>query len=165
MSEIIEATIKRLSVNATDEALLDFIHWIDIEYAKKNNPKQHATINQIITRAIIALGHCMIENSKLNSTQLSGIQKTIEAASEYVVFPNQQNLDNYFFEATNSFPFGAGEGCYTVSSLVKTEHCGIGTGCRSGAGSLYFHKLDNKIVFSIIKENLLPWLRAYTKAH
>lgn len=158
MSEIIKTTIKKLSINATNEALLDFIQWIDTEYCKASNSKNQDIINQIITRAIIGVGHYLVANIKLDSTQSTNINKTINVASEYVIFPSKRNLDNYFFEATNSYPFGAGEGCYSVKSLVTTEPCGIGTGCRSGAGSLCSFGLENKIVFSIIKKNLIPWL-------
>ncbi len=158
MSEIIKNTLKKLSVNPTNEALLDFVHWIDLEYCQTSDSKNQEIINQIITRAIIAMGHYIIENAKLNSAQSANINKTLIAASEYAVFPSQQNLDNYFFEATNSYPFGKGEGCYSVKSLVKDKPCGIGTGCRSGAGSLCSNGVDNKVVFSLLKENLLPWL-------
>jgi len=159
LPDIKEIAIQKLSSDFKDNSLLDFVRWLDIEYSKEKQAMDQSLVNHIITRSIISFGYCVNEYKALTVKQFENIQKTIKAASAHVLFPNENNLNFYFAEATNSFPFGAGEGCYSVEAPGAEDPCGIGTGCRSGAGSLLASELDAELIFAYIQRDLIPWLK------
>ncbi|NBD36857.1 MAG: hypothetical protein GVY30_12785 [Chloroflexi bacterium] len=110
---------------------------------------------QILARAIIAAGYGLMEKRFLPTVQV-----TIEAAEAYVLAPTDEHFERYVIAATNSYPFGSGEGCYAIAELGY-EGCALGSGCGSGAGSLgsFAAELGDAVVMELIAAELIPWLR------
>ena len=94
MDSIKEITLEKLSLPYTESSFFNFIRWVDESYCADKN--QHGISQQIATRAIIAVGHYLIENKTLNPEQSQNITRTLKSASEYALFPNESNLDKYF---------------------------------------------------------------------
>lgn len=166
MKKIKEIALEKLSVDCSQAAFFDFVRWVDEEFCldktKHGIPHTHGIAQQIATRAIIAVGHYMIEKRDLNSQQKQNMSKTIKSASEYALLPNDSNLDKYFFDATNSYPFGAGEGCYSVMREEFNDGCKPGSGCKSGLGGIV-DLMNNETAFSVIQKELIPWLKGISE--
>lgn len=139
-----------------NQNLSNLVQWMDEIYHEDKS--FNGLPQQIITRAIIAVGYLLLDEGKLDDEQFLNIKKTINSASEFVLFPSVKNADQYFRDATNSYPFGLGEGCYSVNELGKNKSCGKGTGCQSGAGSLMCTDKNSDLILKVINENLLPWI-------
>ena len=60
------------------------------------------------------------------------LQQTLEAGRVYLAEPSEAAWGDFYRAATTSYPFGPGEGCFSVPALGTG--CGPGAGCRSGAG-------------------------------
>ena len=61
------------------------------------------------------------------------IDATAAAASAYLSEPSDARWSEFFRCASMSYPFGPGEGCHSMQS----GECGLGSGCRSGAGFVW----------------------------
>lgn len=107
----------------------------------------------MLARAVVAVGYRLLEQHGLPT-----IAQTTEAAEQFAIEPTEAHLDHYQSAATQSFPFGSGDGCY---ALPETGYAGCepGSGCRSGAGCLALSNLDARVVMEAIANDLLPWLR------
>ncbi|MCB0009865.1 MAG: hypothetical protein KDE04_25545, partial [Anaerolineales bacterium] len=108
---------------------------------------------QILARAIVAVGQTLYE--KLG---YATIANTLQAAEWYVLEPTAENFATYQRAATNSYPFGSGDGCYAVAETGYTD-CQPGSGCSSGAGSLCLIGMDETAVLALLRKELLPWLQ------
>lgn len=159
MPLILNTALEMLSSPTNDQSLADFVQWLDLQYS--NDSTDNGKPKQLITRAIIAMGYHMLDNSNLRIEAAQNVLKTIKAASDYVMYPNASTYTEYYRSATNSYPYGAGEGCYSVTTLRKEgmKLCDAGTGCRSGAGSLMSNGLDDKELFESIASELIPWIK------
>ena len=154
-----ENALKQLSAPATEEALKGFVEWLDEMHGQESSIDGLPQL--LITRSIIAIGYYLTDHTSLSLPARQNILKTIKAASEYVIYPDANSFEKYFTCATNSYPFGAGEGCYSVKQLVKNEAhpCAIGSGCMSRAGSILLNGIDHTIAFQVIVADLIPWLK------
>ncbi len=156
MDNIKEIALEKLSLPYTESSFFNLIRWVDEECCADEN--QHGIAHQIATRAIIAVGHYMIENENLNSEPRQNIIRTIKSASEYALFPDEPNSDKYFFDATNSYPFGAGDGCFSVRKPEFDDGCKPGSGCQSALGGIV-DLFENIITYNVIVDELVPWLK------
>ncbi|MFC0431401.1 hypothetical protein [Kutzneria buriramensis] len=62
------------------------------------------------------------------------VARTLAAADAFVAGPSDDTYSEYVRVATNSYPFGAGDGCF---KLPGYDSCEPGSGCTTGAGSLW----------------------------
>jgi hypothetical protein len=86
------------------------------------------------------------------------VTATTRAAREYALHPTEEN-DNAFFEAaTDSFPFGPGDGCLAVEELGGHET--RGAGCGSGAGFIWYvaQQIGMGRARAAIVRDVVPWL-------
>ena len=159
MPPILKTALEMLSSPITNQSLEHFVYWLDLQYS--SDSADDGTPKQLITRAIIAMGYHMLDNSKLHDEVVRNVLKTIKAASEFVIYPSESTYAEYFRSATSSYPYGTGDGCYSVTTLRKEgmKLCEVGTGCRSGAGSLMSNGLDNNKLFEAIAIELIPWIK------
>jgi hypothetical protein len=107
---------------------------------------------------MVAAGYELVKKQNFPATH--PVVKTIKAAEAYLLEPSEALFDHYFMAATASYPFGSGEGCYAVGELGYPG-CEPGSGCISGAGSLYSMaaELGAIVVMQSIARELIPWLQ------
>lgn len=150
-----QIALERLSPLPSKESLLDFIHWLDLECAQA---APESLQQQILTRSIIAAGYALAEKQGFPNDH--PVVRTIQAAEAYCLAPTEDRFDRYFEAATASYPFGSGEGCYVIDELGYAG-CEPGSGCVSGAGSLYqvAAELGVEVVRQAIAQELIPWLQ------
>jgi hypothetical protein len=157
-----ESTLKQIALEKLlsppcEESLLNWINWLDLESAMASPESVQV---QILTRSVVATGYELVKKQNFPATH--PVVKTIKAAEVYILEPSQDLFDNYFMAASDSYPFGSGEGCYAVDELGYPG-CEPGSGCMSGAGSLYNMAgvLGPAIVMQSIARELIPWLSSY----
>jgi hypothetical protein len=125
-----------------DDVLRSLIEFLDLTV---NNDFR----TQWLTRAFLAAGRLVADTH--------GIAHTLHAAQAFVLNPSEETELEYFNAATSTYPFGAGEGCYTLSTK---KGCEPGSGCRTGAGTLEQIAIvvDPKQVLDAIAREIKPWL-------
>jgi len=155
-----EKTLKQVALEKllslpSKETLLDLINWLDLESATASPDSIQM---QILTRSIVAAGYELVKNKNFPITH--PVVKTIKAAESYILEPSEDLFNIYFTAASASYPFGSGEGCYAIEELGYSG-CELGSGCISGAGSLYniAIELGVAVVMQNIAKELIPWLR------
>jgi hypothetical protein len=84
-----------------------------------------------LTRAVARAGRVLLAHEGFGPRH--PVAETVAAAEAFLDRPAEVTRRAYFAAASMSYPFGAGEGCY---SLDAAAGCGPGSGCRSGAGTL-----------------------------
>lgn len=144
-----QRAIELVSAPPSKESLLQLVSWLDIECF--GGPPVSLP-HQILARAVITIGHQLIH--KLG---LATIKHTTEMAEIFAIEPTVENFNAYQHAATNSYPFGSGDGCYAVSE-TGFAGCEPGSGCSSGSGCLYLSGLENDFVMQCIADELIPWL-------
>jgi hypothetical protein len=150
-----QIAIEKLSSPPTEASLLTLISWLDLACATASPASFQ---KQLLTRAIAAAGYELVK--KKNFPADHPVIATIKAAEAYLLAPTDETFAGYFSAATNSYPFGAGEGCYAIRELGYPG-CEPGSGCMSGAGSLYniAHATGFEVVWQSITSELIPWLQ------
>jgi hypothetical protein len=126
-----DAARASLAGEPAEKALRAFVELVDRTYA--DGESQCAWATESVTRALVALGGALMDTYPGHP----GIQATLEAAQRLLDEPSEANELAYFDAATASYPFGAGEGCYSILP-PEEPHDRPGNGCRSGAGSIYW---------------------------
>ena len=136
------------------ESLLNFISWLDLECSGASVEEFPW---QLLTRSIMAAGHELVK--KLQFPSDHPVMATLQAAEAYCRAPGSDTFAAYFKAATASYPFGSGEGCYAVKECGY-DGCQPGSGCSSGAGSLYFiaKEINCDVIWNAISAEVLPWL-------
>jgi len=89
-------------------------------------------VTRALTRAVVRAGRVLVAHQGFGPEH--PVWVTISAADAFLEQPCGESYAAYVAAASRSYPFGAGEGCYRVHGA---EDCGPGSGCRSGAGTLY----------------------------
>ncbi len=145
LQEILTAPPSRAS-------LLRFISYLDQECIASEDVA--SLPNQILARAVVAVGYELLDAQGAIET----IVATIKAGENYALNPTEQNWDLLFHCATQSYPFGPGDGCLSIPELENGVSCQPGSGCMSGAGSLASLGLDDVAAFATIAAELLPWI-------
>lgn len=152
-----QAVLEKLSLVPTKTALLEFIRWLDLTAREEImggdlNPLTPLLLAQVI----IVLGNELDKIKKVSPQLLA----TVNAAKNYIQDPNDATHLTYFEAATASYPFGPGEGCYQVEELGYSN-CEWGSGCPSGAGTLYqiSLQLGEEMTVKLIKDSLSQWFQ------
>lgn len=154
-ADIKQVALEKLLSLPSMASLLEYIRWLDLECASAS---PEALQKQILTRSIVAAGRVLVAKQAFPTSH--PVVATIQAAERYCLEPTEERFDSYFKAATASYPFGAGEGCYAVSELGYAG-CEAGSGCISGAGSLYQIAafVGVEVAVQQIAQELIPWLR------
>ena len=144
--------LEKIGAPASRQSLLSFISWLDNECIATE--VLTSLPYQILARSIVAVGYKKILHEGTKET----ILKTIKSGENYAMNPTEQQWDQFFDCATMSFPFGPGEGCYSIPELKNGPSCNPGSGCISGAGSLACLGLNEVEVMTTLAEELIPWI-------
>lgn len=144
-----QQAIELLSATPSKEALLALISWLDLACAAA---PLTSLPRQILARAFVAVGYVLYEKFGYET-----IAQTIQAAEGFALAPTLDNFVVYQNAATNSYPFGPGDGCYAIAATGYAG-CEVGSGCRSGSGCLSIVELGEIVVMETIAKELLPWL-------
>lgn len=149
--------LKKLLDTPSREALLRLISWLDKECLKASNLT--SIYRQILARAVIAIGYKVFSEGKMPETCI----QTIKSGENYALDPTETNWVAFTSSATMSYPFGPGDGCFSIERFEKTNNlsCKPGSGCSSGAGSLAStsNGLNEIEIMQAIAAELVPWIR------
>jgi hypothetical protein len=153
-NNIKQIALEKLSLVPSQESLLDLIHWLDLTCSDES---LDSLPRQILTRGVIASGKELMKKRAYPSNH--PVAKTIQAAEAYSLTPTEAAFELYFHSATNSYPFGTGEGCYAVKELGYAG-CEPGSGCKSGSGTLdqIASEVGAEEVMRLIAKEIVPWL-------
>ena len=137
------------------EALAWFVRELDVAATTDRDCESTAFVVQVLTRAIAAGGRVLIAAMGYGADH--PVSRTVAAADDYGRQPSENAHDAYFAAATNSYPYGAGEGCYAMDGAAS---CEPGSGCISGAGSLaqIAFRAGAPAVLDALGAELTPWL-------
>ncbi len=118
--------------------------------------RPHGVEVQILARAVVAVGRPLAERAPAPN-----VAATLAAAEAYALAPDDAAYEAYFWCATSSYPYGTGEGHYGIG-----EDCEPGTGCYTGAGTLYHvaREIGFEVVIEALRAELVPWLRELTSS-
>ena len=117
----------------------------------------HGLAAQALARAVAAAGRPVLARHP-EGLATGRISATLGAAEAYARDPGDQTELALFECATDSYPFGPGEGHY---GITEQEGCEPGSGCQSGAGTLMFAARETgfAVVIQVLTAELAPWLR------
>jgi hypothetical protein len=141
-----------ISAAPTEESLRSLVSWLDIRCQESEN--NTSVYHQVFARALAALGYSIMETHGLMKT----VAETIRSAENYAVTPTEAAWDSLCFDATQSYPFGPGDGCYSIYPAESENHCRTGSGCRSGSGSLMCQGIPAETVMPVIYKAIYPWI-------
>lgn len=147
-------TLKSLSKEGLSKlssgSLLPFIEWLDLTYVE-NYSTSSQVLREFMARLTLALGRASeVEEG-------SRMECTLSAASAYLLEPSESAWSEFFRACSGSYPFGPGEGCYGIEELGHGR-CGLGSGCRSGAGFLSSGGQDRGRALEEVRNTLLDWV-------
>lgn len=150
-----QIAIEKLSSAPSQELLFELIRWLDLACSEES---LDSLPMQILTRSVIAAGRGLVKKRAYPGNH--PVVKTLQAAEAYNLLPTEVTFDRYFYAATNSYPFGTGDGCYVVNELGYAG-CELGSGCTSGAGTLdqIAYEVGAEEVMRLIAEAVVPWLK------
>ncbi|AKF11681.1 hypothetical protein [Sandaracinus amylolyticus] len=133
MSELV-AEIERTLDGAIDprERVLSWVRLLDLAVAREPDTSSAARV--ALTSAMVAAGRALLDAGVLELD--TNVRATVAAAERYLEHPDEACWTAYEEAATASYPFGSGDGCFAIAELASS--CAAGSGCRSGAGALYF---------------------------
>ena len=121
------------STSADDEWLLRVVTWLDTSAGPPRTAFQNVAWAWLFATALELLHQVMRGRGDENPR----IEQTMTAARLFAVDPTEDNYDELFWAATDSYPFGPGDGCLAVPE-TSADNCERGSGCSSGSGSLYY---------------------------
>jgi hypothetical protein len=110
---------------------------------------------QALTRMVAAAGRLLLAG--LPGPVGERVSRMVVAAEAFASEPGEDSFLTYFEAATGSYPYGAGEGCLSMDSGAG---CGPGTGCRTGAGTLWQIAATVGVgaVLDAVAQAVVPWL-------
>lgn len=135
--------------------LLALVRYIDLAVIAAQRELSLADI--ALARALSAAGRA----SKI----ATDIEPVILAAEAFAIDPTHATQTAFQVAATESYPFGPGDGCLSVPELGQAG-CAPGSGCVSGAGTLMeFTAIDgDERVARVVVSELVAWLRGSADA-
>jgi hypothetical protein len=147
-----EIILEKITAPPSRESLLNLVSWLDRECIVSKDPS--SIPYQILVRSIIAVGYYLLNDQG----KIETIIETIRGGENYALNPTELNWSVFCNCATMSYPFGPGDGCFSIKELENGSTCKPGSGCISGSGSLASQGLNDSEVMTIIAEELLPWI-------
>ena len=138
-----------------ERQLRTLVTTIDLAVARE---PEHGLAAQALARAVAAVGLPLLARHP-DGPQSPRISATLAAAEAYARDPDDRTERALYECATDSYPFGPGEGHY---GTTERDGCEPGSGCRSGAGTLLFAARETGFAEAIdtLTAELSPWLRA-----
>ena len=138
-----------------ERQLRTLVTTIDLAVARERG---HGLAMQALARAVAAVGRPLLARHP-DGPQTPRISATLAAAEAYARDPDDRTELALYECATDSYPFGPGEGHY---GTTERDGCEPGSGCRSGAGTLLFAARDTGFAAAIqaLTAELGPWLRS-----
>ena len=127
---------------------------IDLAVARE---PEHGLAAQALARAVAAVGRPLLAH-RPGGPQTARLSATLAAAGAYARDPGDRTELALYECATDSYPFGPGEGHY---GTTEPAGCEPGSGCRSGAGTLLFAARETGYAVAVqaLTAELTPWLR------
>jgi len=137
-----------------EHQLRSLVMAIDLAVARE---PEHGLATQALARAVAAVGRPLLVRHP-DGPQSLRITATLAAAEAYARDPGDQTELALYDCATDSYPFGPGEGHY---GTTERDGCEPGSGCRSGAGTLLFAARETGFAEAVqaLTAELTPWLR------
>jgi hypothetical protein len=138
-----------------ERQLRTLVTTIDLAVARE---PEHGLAVQALARAVAAVGRPLLARHP-DGPQSPRISATLAAAEAYARDPDDRTELALYECATDSYPFGPGEGHY---GTTERDGCEPGSGCRSGAGTLLFAARETGFAAAIqaLTAELAPWLRS-----
>lgn len=137
-----------------ERQLRTLVTTIDLAVARE---PEHGLAAQALARAVAAVGRPLLARHP-DGPQTPRISATLAAAEAYARDPGDRTELALYECATDSYPFGPGEGHY---GTTERDGCEPGSGCRSGAGTLLFAARETGFAAAVqaLTAELTPWLR------
>jgi hypothetical protein len=137
-----------------EKQLLALVRALDLAVARESG---HGLAARALARAVVAVGRPLLTRHP-DGPQSGRISATLAAAEAYARDPGDRTELALYDCATDSYPFGPGEGHY---GITETDSCDPGSGCRSGSGSLLFAARETSFAVAVdaLTAELTPWLR------
>jgi len=142
---------------SAQQSVLDFVRTVDLAYDQVggDDPQERqweAFLRSILARATVATG-AMLGADRRAAT----IDRTVTAAEEYLRSETDERWDEVLQAATDSFPFGPGDGCLAVPELGG--HGARGSGDH-GSGFIWFvaEMVGPERIRDALATALIPWL-------
>jgi len=137
-----------------ERQLRTLVTTIDLAVARE---PEHGLAAQALARAVAAVGRPLLARHP-DGPQSPRISATLAAAEAYARDPDERTGLALYRCATDSYPFGPGEGHY---GTTERDGCEPGSGCRSGAGTLLFAARETGFAAAVqvMTAELAPWLR------
>jgi hypothetical protein len=135
--------------------LVDWITALDHATVAEHDAQRYGSVaGQALARCVVAVGPDL-----LAATGASTVAATLEAAQAFVDGPTEAAWEDYVARATQSYPYGPGDGCLAIGDRPCADP---GSGCRSGAGTLaqVASVIGAGTVQARIVAALAPWLQA-----
>lgn len=148
-AELKNEALEKLQAVPSKESLHALISWLDIKICS-GSETYDSLYEQILVRGCIALGYHILTDSG----PLPTVVKTVRSAEEYALNPCERTWDSLFHDATQSFPYGPGDGCHSI----ENNNCAIGNGCKSGSGCLDVGSVPHDIAMRVIASEVIPWI-------
>jgi hypothetical protein len=138
-----------------EQQLRDLVVMLDRAVARESG---HGVAAQALARAVAAVGRPLLAH-RVDGLASGRISATLAAADAYARDPGDTTELDLFGCATDSYPYGPGEGHY---GITEREGCEPGSGCPSGAGTLLFAARETGFAVAVqaLAAELEPWLRA-----
>jgi hypothetical protein len=145
-----EVAARLAAATAPKPFLLALVSWLDRRLADATPQSLEA---QLLGRAVIAAGRPL-------AAKHATVARTLEAARAYVGDPTDDRYEAFQIAATASYPYGPGDGCFAIAELGYAG-CDVGSGCRSGAGSLVCvaEEIGYECVAEAVRREVSEWLR------
>jgi hypothetical protein len=142
--EISELMSRELS---SRDFVLELVRWLDVRIATEPDGLER----ELLVRAFVATGPLL--------PATPSTAETLRAAEAFLAEPTDARYDALTNAATDSYPFGPGDGCFAIEALGHAA-CEPGSGCRSGAGCLasIAEAVDHDTTADAIRSALRGWL-------
>jgi hypothetical protein len=142
-----------------NETLHRLVAVLDAAAANEGATPEVSAVLPVIVRALVATGAALPD---IDSAAMSNVRLTLARGEAYLDAPSESTYSAYEDAATRSYPFGQGDGCY---QLPGAKDCDVGSGCRSGAGSIAQVALSvgEDRALELVRGALAPYLTAERK--
>lgn len=134
--------------------VLAIVRLLDLAW-RGDAPGARALIDEAVCRMLIAGAPLYVE---AYPRAQPAAERTLSAARAFVATPGEAQRTALFRAATNSYPFGPGDGCFAVSELGT--HGTPGAGCAGGVGCLAYlaPAPASRRLVDLWRAAVLPWL-------